>query len=228
MISIIIPSYNRAKNLYDCLASVEKQTYQDFEVVLVDDGSKEDMSAVHAEFAKRLGNRLQIIKQANQGSNPSRNNGFATSKGDLVIFLDSDIVMHPRMLEKMESILVRYPEASYAYPSHYFGRKLFRLWPFDASRLKRMPYIHTTALIRRSDFPGFDNAIKRFQDWDLWLTMLERGKVGVWIDEPLFTVAAGGTISDWLPSFAYRLFPFLPAVKKYKAAEAIIRAKHKL
>jgi len=86
------------------------------------------------------------------------------------------------------------------------------------------------ALIKRADFPvgGWDESIKKFQDWDLWLTMLNAGKSGVWVDKVLFKIAPGGSISSWLPSFAYKLFPFLPSVKKYQAAMAVIKNKHGL
>ena len=58
--------------------------------------------------------------------------------------------------------------------------------------------------------------------------MLERGCEGVWIPEVLFEVASGGTMSLWLPSVAYKVCPFLPAVKRYRRAMAIIKKKHKL
>jgi hypothetical protein len=91
-----------------------------------------------------------------------------------------------------------------------------------------MPYIHTSSLIRRADFPGFDETLKKFQDWDLWLSIAESGGKGVWIDKMLFSVAPGGSMSDWLPAIAYRLLPFLPAVKKYNKARLIIKKKHGL
>jgi len=62
----------------------------------------------------------------------------------------------------------------------------------------------------------------------LWLRMTAQGKKGLWLDKILFTIAPGGTISSWLPSFAYKLLPFLPAVKKYQKAMAIIKEKHEL
>ena len=86
------------------------------------------------------------------------------------------------------------------------------------------------ALIRREDFPatGWDESLKKFQDWDLWLTMLSLGKIGYFIPQVLFTISTGGVMSSWLPSFAYKLLPFLPTVKKYKAAKAVIFKKHGL
>jgi hypothetical protein len=133
-------------------------------------------------------------------------------------------------LEIMLEALRQTPEASYAYSSFNWGRKLFKLNEFNPEQLKKMPCIHSMSLIRRQDFPatGWDESIKKFQDWDLWLTMLEQGKIGVWIPRVLFQITTGGTISSWLPSFAYKFLPFLPVVKKYKAAMAVIKQKHGL
>ena len=65
------------------------------------------------------------------------------------------------------------------------------------------------SLIRRKDFPqsGWDESIKKLQDWDLWLQMLSEGKTGLWIPQVLFTIIPGGHISTWLPAFAYKAFP---------------------
>ena len=116
---------------------------------------------------------------------------------------------------------------SFVYSSFKFGNKTYKLWPFNATKLKQMPYIHTTSLIRRDHFPGFDKKLKRYQDWDLWLTMLDRGYTGKFIPEILFSVKAGGTMSKWLPKGVYKL-PFLKQVQKYKEAEKIIELKHNL
>jgi len=93
-----------------------------------------------------------------------------------------------------------------------------------------MPYINPMALLRREHFPvgGWDESIKKFQDWDLWLTVLEAGHQGIFVPEVLYSVSTGGTMSVWLPAFAYKLCPFLPAVKKYWAAMKIIKQKHNL
>jgi hypothetical protein len=142
--------------------------------------------------------------------------------------------MQPHMLAKMLATLEDYPEASYAYASFRFGWKTFTLWPFDASTLKKMNFIHTTSLIRREHFPGFDESIRRLQDWDLWLTMLEQKHPGVWIPEVLFkAIPHQGGISTWVPGIFYRI-PWqqlgmrIASVEKYLAAERIIKAKHRL
>lgn len=232
MISIIIPVYNGADKIIKTLESVEKQTYRDFEVIIVNDGSEDGVDNICARYFKELNsvNNYLFINQENRGAPAARNKGFQEARGQYLFFCDADAVLHPQALEIMMATLESHPEASYAYSSFMWGKKLFKLGEFNPEKLKQMPYIHTMSLIRRADFPlaGWDINIKRLQDWDLWLTMLEAGKIGVWIPQVLFTVSPGGTISSWLPAFTYKTFPFLPSVKKYKAALKIVKEKHGL
>lgn len=232
-ISVIIPAYQHAKTLERCLDAVLGQTLQPKEIIVVDDGSTDETLKVLEPYRTR---GVQVYSQKNQGSNPARNRGFELSSGSRIIFLDSDAVMQPQMLEKLSRALDDYPEANFSYSAFRFGWKRFRSFPFDANRLKKMNYIHTSALIRREAFPGFDEKIKRFQDWDLWLTILDRGGKGVFVKEELFTALqdegrSGIAISSWRPSFFYKIpwFGRKPdSVKKYEAAREVILKKHGL
>ncbi len=232
MISIIIPVYNGAKTLIDTLKSIESQTFRDFEVIIVNDGSKDNTISVFEDFSRnnKLENNYYFISQLNKGAPAARNRGLKESQGDFLLFCDADAVLLAEALEKMLSTLIREKDCSYVYSSFYWGKKLFKLWPFDAEKLKKMPYIHTMSLIRREAFPenGWDESIKKLQDWDLWLTMLEKSHYGFFIDQALFKIKPGGTISSWLPAFAYQAFPFLPAVKRYNEAMKIVKKKHNL
>lgn len=226
-ISIIIPVYNQADKISTCLNSVLKQTYKNYEVIVVNDGSEDNISDVLEQFKNKF-KEILIINQSNQGANFARNRGFKEASGEYLLFCDADITLVHDMLESMQEELEVNRRVSYIYSSFYWGNKLFKLFEFNADKLKEMPFIHTTSLIRAVDFPGFDQDLKRLQDWDLWLTMLKEGKVGLWVNGPLFKVETGGSMSDWLPRFAYRLFPFLPLVKKYKEAVKVIKIKHNL
>lgn len=205
----------------------------ELEIIIVNDGSTDGVSAVFENYLRT--NQLpeislKFFNQANAGAPAARNRGLREAHGEYILFSDADAVYIPDALEKMKVALENNPLASYAYPSFMWGKKSFKVGAFDAEKLKQGPMIHTTALIRTSAMTpkGWDESIKKLQDWDLWLTMLDEGKTGVWIDEYLFTLQPGGHISDWVPSFAYKIMPFLPTVKKYKKAVAIVKAKHKL
>lgn len=233
MISIIIPVYNQAEKLKCCLASILLQTYKNYEVIIVNDGSTDKSGQAAKDFAEKFkehGIHFHVIEQENKGAPNARNHGFQASKGEYTLFCDADAELEENFLWEMINALQNNKEASYAYSSFWWGQKLFKLGPFDEKKLRQMPYIHTMSLIRTKDFPvtGWDENLKKLQDWDLWLTMLLEGHKGVWVDKILFTVCPGGTISSWLPSFAYKIFPFLPTVKKYKKAVRIIKEKHGL
>ena len=232
MISIIVPVYNQAQKLIKTLKSLANQTYLDYEVIIVNDGSRDQVDLVFAAYYKKLAteNKYLFITQNNQGAPAARNRGLKEAAGEYLFFCDADAVLKPEALAIMLETLKLAPPASYAYPSFYWGRKLFKVGDFNPDKLKIGPYIHTMALIKRADFPaeGWDINIKKLQDWDLWLTMLEQGHIGIWVPQALFTVAPGGTISSWLPSFAYKFFPFLKRVKKYNEAVKIIKEKHGL
>lgn len=226
MISIIVPVYNQADKLSKCLDSILRQSYKNYEVIVVNDGSTDNILERINNYELRFKN-FKFINQENKGSNPARNRGAGEAKGEYLLFCDADIVMASNMLEIMLKTLENNLDAGFAYSSFKYGLKSFKLGPYDADKLKKMPYIHSTSLIRAPHFPGWDESIQRLQDWDLWLMMLERGHTGVWIDDILFKVKTGGAISSWLPSFAYKLMPFLSDVKKYKKAVEVIKKKHK-
>lgn len=232
MISVIIPSYQHASTLPNCLDSVFGQTISDVEIIVVNDGSTDNTKEVLQAYA----DRLTIINQENRGAAAARNAGFDASKGEFVIFCDADVIMRPDMLQKMLEALVKHQDKAYAYSAFRFGWKKFTSYPFSAERLRQMNFITTTSLIRRADFPRFDEQLHRFQDWDLWLTILQQGKEGIFIAEELFRVIDDHGrmgISQWRPSMMYRipwsLFGWEPkSIQKYRAAREIIRAKHGL
>lgn len=232
-ISIIIPAYQHAHTLTACLESVFAQTVPPFEVIVVDDGSTDDTPRVLEMFLDR---GVRVIRQENRGGNAARNRGFNASSGVLVLFLDADIVMRNDMLEILANALEKHSSAAYAYSAFRFGWKRFSSYRFSSNLLRRMNYIHTSALIRREAFPRFDETLKRFQDWDLWLTILERGGEGIYVEEELFRALSDTKrrgISSWRPSWMYRIpwkrFGWMPkSVRDYEEARRIVLLKHHL
>ncbi len=227
MISIIIPVYNQANKLEKCLQTIKSQVYKNYEIIIVDDGSSDNLDDVVHKNKSNF-ESFFYFKQENKGAPSARNLGKSKARGEYLFFCDADARLRDDCLAVMHKNISQNKNISYVYSSFYWGRKKFKLFPFDEQKLKKMPYIHTMSLIRAKDFPksGWDENIKKLQDWDLYLTMLEDGKKGFWIDDFLFKIDPGGTMSSWLPSFAYKIMPFLPEVKKYKRAMQIIKTKH--
>lgn len=233
-ISVVIPVYNRAEVFFRALESVAQQSYHPLEIIVVDDGSTENIRSVFDTVAKKnesSDTQFIYVRQENKGAPAARNRGFEKATGTYVIFWDADAVGNTDMLQKMHIALQENPRASFAYSNFLFGKKVMRGKTFSFEELKKRNYIMSTSLIRRCEAISWDETLKRFQDWDLWLTMGEQGKQGVWIDEVLFQIEARGSMSLWLPSFAYqapfRWLPFFAGrVRKYEQAQSVVTRKH--
>ena len=98
MISVIVPIYNVEKYLRACVESILASTYEDFEVLLIDDGSPDGAGLICDEFASR-DHRVQVIHKQNAGVSEARNSGLRAAKGDYIMYVDGDDVIHPRMME---------------------------------------------------------------------------------------------------------------------------------
>lgn len=98
LISIVVPIYNVEKYLEDCLISIINQTYSNLEIILVDDGSKDNCGQICDEYAKK-DNRIQVIHKENGGLSDARNCGMALAKGRYISFIDADDFIHARFIE---------------------------------------------------------------------------------------------------------------------------------
>lgn len=159
--------------------------------------------------------RVRVYPDQGRGANWARNRGFELVRTPFVLASDDDIEWEPDALQVLYETLVAHPEASYSYGHYTINGDTFCNLDFDAERLRRWNYISTMSLIRTTDFPGFDEQIQRLQDWDLWLTMLEHGKVGVYCGRKIFSTrkTAAGITYGSVPE---------------EEARAIVRRKHPL
>lgn len=101
LVSVIIPTYNRATTLLDAVESALRQTYRNIEVIVVDDGSSDGTEHVLRDF----GDRISVIRQANAGPSAARNRGVAESNGEIVAFLDSDDHWMPDKIERQVALM---------------------------------------------------------------------------------------------------------------------------
>lgn len=111
MFSVIIPLYNKAPYIEKALRSVFAQTCTDYELIVVDDGSKDDSKAVAEQVLASCPVPYQLISQANAGVSLARNNGVAASHGEYLSFLDADDWWEPTFLEEMAKLIAEYPDA---------------------------------------------------------------------------------------------------------------------
>ena len=189
MITIIIPTRSSNLDVDTTLWSLKDQTFQDFKIIIVPDQGK--------------------------GDNWARNEGAKMVDTEYLLFSDDDIQWRSYALQELLTALKTHPEASYAYGSWTDDRGELCFEEFDAEQLKKNNYISTMSLIRTKDFCGFDESIDRLQDWDLFLTLLEQGKVGVQCGFDLFTTTTGNGITN-------------DSSEDYQKAKQIIQKKHAL
>ena len=100
MISVIVPVYNVEEYLEECLDSIKNQTFTDFEVILVNDGSTDNSQEICEKFCVQ-DTRFQLINQENQGQSIARNIGVAESKGKFIVFIDSDDIVRVDLLDQL-------------------------------------------------------------------------------------------------------------------------------
>ncbi|MGB6680256.1 MAG: glycosyltransferase family A protein [Candidatus Bathyarchaeia archaeon] len=181
LVSIIMVTRNRPESLKRNLETIFRQSYNNFEIIVVDDGSEQDSLS-----AKNFPN-TKYIHQEHMGANMARNHGFTHSCGEFLFFCDDDVRLVNNFLEKMVQALRTNPDKAYAYCGFEIDGKIAGMEPFNSEKLRKNNYISGISLIRRSRFPGFDPTIKRLQDWDLWLTMLESGFEGILVPNVLFS-----------------------------------------
>ena len=107
LISIIVPVYNVEKYLGKCIESILAQTYKNIEIILVDDGAKDNSGEICDEYAKK-DDRIRVIHKENGGLSDARNRGIEEAKGELIGFIDSDDYIDSDMYETLYNVLTKY------------------------------------------------------------------------------------------------------------------------
>ena len=190
LVSIIVISHNYGRFLAEAIESALAQTYSPFEVLVIDDGSTDDS----VDVARRYVDRVRVLTQANLGVERAGNRAVDEAHGEYVVRLDADDVLEPTHVEELWRALRRSPDAAYAYcRPRLFGARsgLMRCLPFSAYVLvKRANFVPATALTAKADFVAVggyseDLGEHALEDWDLWLRLLEAGRRGTYVREPL-------------------------------------------
>jgi glycosyltransferase involved in cell wall biosynthesis len=198
-VSIVIAAYNCSQTIGATLASVFCQTYTNFEVIVIDDGSSDTayLNEALAPFQKHI---IHCV-QPNQGVSSARNCGIKQARGKLIAILDSDDLWHPTFLEKQVSFLCSRPDVDLVYSdSIFFGDTPFaghrysdyhaqtRPVSLDALLGQRATIITSCVVARRDALMEtglFDVTLRRSEDFHLWCRIAACGKKIEFLDEPL-------------------------------------------
>lgn len=189
-VSVVIPTYNRAELLPDAIRSVVDQTYRDFEIIVVDDGSTD----ATAEVVRRADRSVIYVRQENHGRSHARNQGIVRARGHYLVFLDSDDRLLPTALHDLATFLDRHPEVGVVFGD---GERVDTIrketWRISATRpdrtgrtwlevfaLGNVIDANHSAMVRRPwldeiEYPYFDETLSAAEDHDLWIRLARSG-----------------------------------------------------
>ena len=195
MISIVIPLYNKEKQIAHTLQSVLNQTFQDFEVVIVDDGSTDGSVA---EVEKLSDSRIRLIHQKNAGVAAARNRGIEEAKGDLIAFLDADDEWKPEYLATQYHLSQKYPDCNVFACNYEFRNIEGKVTPtiirklpftgedgilsnyFEVASCSHPPICSISIMVRKSAIQaigGFPVGIRSGEDLLTWARLAVNGQI---------------------------------------------------
>jgi glycosyltransferase involved in cell wall biosynthesis len=191
-VSVIIPAYNAEAFIFDTVNSVLNQTYQNREVIVVDDGSTDGTMAALEPF----GNRIRVQQQPNGGVATARNMGVSLARGEWIAFLDADDLWLPEKLERQ----LAFSEAPMTFTDRFnFGSRghlpelqsevtPMRGGDLFVALMREGNFITNTSVVMRralfEQMDGFYTGLNGTEDWDLWIRIAEHHTIG-FLSEPL-------------------------------------------
>lgn len=191
-LSIIVPCYNQAEYLPETLDSVLKQTFQEWECIVVNDGSPDNTSEVANRYVE-LDSRFKLVDSENKGLSGARNTGIRASSGQFILPLDSDDLILPQYAQLAMEWFERFPETKLVYcQAKKFGveNKFWELPDYSWDKFIFNNSIFCSCVYRRSDYDktsGYNESMKvGFEDWDFLLNLLNKEDVVYQIPEVLF------------------------------------------
>jgi len=204
--SIVIAAYEAAATIGTALDSALEQTLPAHEVIVVDDGSKDDLAAALAPFA----GRITVLHQENKGPGPARNAAIAAASGEFVAILDADDRYHPGRLEALAGLARERPDLDLITTDARLvvdgeGVGTFAGYTPFAVENQRTAIFETcfvggwpaVRLSRLRSLGGFDESFKVGEDWDCWLRAILAGARAGFVDQPLYDyVLHPGSLTD--------------------------------
>ena len=192
LVSVIIPCYNLSEFLPEAVESVVKQTFTDWECIIVDDGSTDNTRKVALSLQKRYpGRRIWYFEKQNEGVAIARNFGISKARGKYILPLDADDMIEPTFLEKAVKILETEQDISIVYCDVvHFGAES-RIYPscnWNALLEVNMNYLVSSSLYRKivwDKVGGYKSNIG-YEDWEFWVNAIEKGFKGKRIPEVLY------------------------------------------
>ena len=197
-VSIIMPAFNAEKFICETVKSVQAQTFSDWELIIVDDGSTDGTGQIVETFLSDK--RIQLVRQKNEGVAVARNVALKMATGDWIAFLDADDVWFPEKLAEQVAASGRDAATNLVFTNYFLwdGERDLELRFRSEAKFPRDDYNRrlifynlfgmSSVLLRRSALKAvgnFDQAVAPAEDWDLWLRLADAGLRAVGINKPL-------------------------------------------
>lgn len=179
LLSIIVPCYNSEATLEATLKSILNQEYQEWEAIIVNDGSEDDLESIALKYIKK-DSRFLYFKKENGGLGSARNYGIEKSKGKFIVPLDSDNQIEKEFTKEAISIFKDNSNIGVVYGNaEYYGEKsgIWEVGPFDLNRMLAHNYIDACAIYKKSlweQVGGYDENMPHqgHEDWSFWIALI--------------------------------------------------------
>ena len=192
-VSVIIPCFNQGGFVEDAVLSAVNQTYKNIEIICINDASTDNSSSVLKKLADTYRNIVFFDEKENRGVIYARNLGISAATGDYILPLDADNKIERTFIEKTVEVLEKNPDIGVVCSKVKIFGEENKNWNLSEPELKKILYsnnVDNCALFRKSDFlaiGGYKEYMQDgYEDWDLWLSFLEKGLRIHRIDEYLF------------------------------------------
>lgn len=180
LVSVVVPVYNMESFLPETLDSILASVYPNFEVVVVDDGSKDASYRIACDYAKK-DQRVRAYTQPNGGACAARNQAVRLAKGEFILPVDADNLIEPGLIADSVKEILKDPSVKVVAPrADFFGERTgeWKLPPFSLHLLARKNIMDTCALYRKVEWEragGYCESIIAREDWEFWIAVLKDG-----------------------------------------------------
>lgn len=188
-VSVVVPCFNQGRYVSECIDSLVAQTYDDWECIIVDDGSTDD-SVILTEHRIKDDLRFTLIKQSNKGVSAARNTGIENAIGKYILPLDADDSLSNNYLEVCVRRFLELPNVSLVYGKvKKFGHQngFWSLKPYNFESLLQENMIHCSALFLKTDWErigGYDEFLKvGLEDWEFYINLLNKDSIVIYAKE---------------------------------------------
>ena len=192
LVSVVIPCYNQAAFLPETLESVLSQTYENWEVIIVNDGSPDETEAIAHKY-KVLDDRIHYVYQENGGLPSARNKGIEQAKGEFILPLDSDDIIKPQYIEEAMKAFGENPQLKVVYCLGVMFGNINEPWDLRYRGYKSLLVRNAffcSSFFRKSDWlkiGGYDESMRKgFEDWEFFIRLLDEQSQVYQIPQPLF------------------------------------------